>query len=285
MTHPRSIMSMVTIATLIAIGSFVVGQDQPKIGYKDTPMLPGGKWHVHDGDRPLPPVVAPGTGSTQETSGIPPSDAVVLFDGKDLARWRGESGRPAAWKVEEGALVIAPGSGEIVSKDEFGDCQLHLEFAAPVPARGKDQGRGNSGVMLFGRYEIQVLDSFQNITYADGQAAAIYGQFPPLVNASRPPGQWQTYDIIFEAPHFREDRSLESPAYLTMLHNGVLVHNHTPLIGAMAYRAVGKYTPHGPKGPILLQDHGNPVRFRNIWVRELKGYDQSPSPAQAVPKS
>jgi hypothetical protein len=285
MTHPRSIMSVVTIATLIAIGSFVVGQDQPKIGYKDTPMLPGGKWHVHDGDRPLPPVITPATGSAQETPGIPPSDAVVLFDGKDFSHWRGQSGRPAAWKVEEGALVIAPDSGEIVSTDEFGDCQLHLEFAAPVPPRGKDQGRGNSGVMLFGRYEIQVLDSFQNITYADGQAAAIYGQYPPLVNASRPPGQWQTYDIIFEAPHFREDRSLESPAYLTMLHNGVLVHNHTPLIGAMAYRAVGKYTPHGPKGPILLQDHGNPVRYRNIWVRELKGYDQSPSPAQAVPKS
>jgi hypothetical protein len=238
-------------------------------------MLPGGKWHVHDGDRPAPSVITPGTSSTQETAGVPPSDAVVLFDGKDLSHWRSQSGRPAPWKVEDGAIVIAPGTDEIVTKDEFGDCQLHLEFATPVPPRGHDQGRGNSGVMLFGRYEIQVLDSYQNRTYPDGQAAAIYGQYPPLVNASRPPGQWQTYDIIFEAPRFRDDRSLESPAYITLLHNGVLVHNHTPLIGAMAYREVGKYTPHGPKGPILLQDHGDPIRFRNIWVRELKGYDQS----------
>jgi hypothetical protein len=283
MTRSRSIMSAATIASMIATCSYVVGQDQRRIGFKDTPMLPGGKWHVHDGDRPIPPVITPGTCSTQEVPGVPPSDAVVLFDGKDLSHWRGRSDQPASWKIEDGALIVAPRSGEIISKDEFGDCQLHLEFAAPVPPRGRDQGRGNSGVMLFGRYEIQVLDSFQNLTYADGQAAAIYGQYPPLVNASRPPGQWQTYDIIFEAPHFREDRSLESPAYITMLHNGVLVHNHTPLIGAMAYRAVGKYTPHGPKGPILLQDHGDPVRFRNIWVRELKGYDQSPTRAQVVP--
>jgi len=265
---------LATITLFIALCSLVVGQDQPKVGYKDTPMLPGGKWHVHDGDRPMPAVITPGTCSTQEVPGVPPSDAVVLFDGKDLSHWQSPAGQPARWKIEEGALVIAPGAGEIVSKDEFGNCQLHLEFAAPVPPRGRDQGRGNSGVMLFGRYEIQVLDSYQNLTYPDGQAAAIYGQYPPLVNASRPPGQWQTYDIIFEAPHFREDRSLESPAYVTMLHNGVLVHSHTPLIGAMAYRAVGKYTPHGPKGPILLQDHGDPVRFRNIWVRELKGYDK-----------
>jgi hypothetical protein len=192
-----------------------------------------------------------------------------LFDGKDLSQWRGRRGRPAGWKVEDGAMVIKPGAGEITSKEEFGDCQLHLEFAAPVPARGRDQGRGNSGLMFFGRYEIQVLDSFENVTYADGQAAAIYGQFPPLVNASRPPGQWQDYDIIFTAPRFKADRSLDSPAYVTMLHNGTLVHNHQPVIGAMAYRAVGKYTPHGPKGTIVLQDHGNPVKFRNIWVREI----------------
>ena len=184
----------------MAICSLVVGQDQRKVGFKDTPMLPGGKWHVHDGDRPLPPVVTPGTSSTQDEPGRPPSDAVVLFDGKDLSHWRGRSGKPAAWKIVDGALVIAPGAGEILSQDEFGDCQLHLEFAAPVPPRGSDQGRGNSGVMFFGRYEIQVLDSFENRTYADGQAAAIYGQFPPLVNASRPPGQWQTYDIIFTRP-------------------------------------------------------------------------------------
>jgi hypothetical protein len=262
------------IAIGLAFCTWVIGQDRPQIGFKDTPMLPGGKWHVHDGDRPLPPIVTPGTFSTQAEAGRPPSDAVVLFDGTDLSHWNGRRGRPAPWKIVEDALVIAPGTGEIVTKDEFGDCQLHIEFASPLPPRGRDQGRGNSGVMFFGRYEIQVLDCFDNVTYADGHAAAIYGQYPPLVNASRPPGQWQTYDIIFTAPRFKPDRTLDSPAYATVLHNGVLVQNHTPVLGPMAYRAMPKYTPHGPKGPILLQDHGNPVRFRNIWVRELKGSDQ-----------
>jgi Domain of Unknown Function (DUF1080) len=285
MTHGRASITVAAAAAIVIFCSLGVGQDQPKVGFTDTPMLPGGKWHVHDGNRPIPAIITPGTCSTQEKAGSAPSDAVVLFDGTDLSHWRGRSGKPAPWKIDEGSLVIAAGTGEIVSTDEFGDCQLHLEFAAPVPARGSDQGRGNSGVMFFGRYEIQVLDSFQNRTYADGQAAAIYGQFPPLVNAARPPGQWQTYDIIFKAPRFRADRSLESPAYVTMLHNGVLVHDHRPVIGAMAYRAVGRYTPHGPKGPILLQDHGNPVRFRNIWVRELTEPEQSSASGQDVPKS
>jgi hypothetical protein len=285
MTCKRAIILVATGVVFGAVGSLVVGQDQHKVGFKDTPMLPGGKWRVHDSDRPFPPVVTPGTSSTQEEPGRPPSDAVVLFDGKNLSHWRSRTDKPAPWKINDGALVIAPGSGEILSKDEFGDCQLHLEFAAPFPPQGHDQGRGNSGVMFFGRYEIQVLDCFQNPTYADGHAAAIYGQYPPLVNASRPPGQWQAYDIIFKAPHFKGDGSLETPAYVTMLHNGVLVHDHRPLIGAMAYRAVGKYQPHGPKGPILLQDHGNPVRFRNIWVRELNDPDQPSSPAQDAPKT
>jgi hypothetical protein len=260
-------------ATAVALCSFCIGQDQSKVGFKDTPMLPGGKWHVHDGDRPFPPVITPGTCGTQDQPGAAPSDATILFDGKDLSHWRGSRGGPARWTIEEGAMVIRPGTGAITSTDEFGDCQLHLEFAAPVPPRGHDQGRGNGGVMFFERYEIQVLDSYQNPTYADGQAAAIYGQFPPLVNASRPPGQWQSYDIVFTAPQFNEDGSLRAPAHVTMLHNGVLVHNHAPLIGAMAYRAVGTYKRHGPRGAILLQDHGNPVRFRNIWVRQLKGYE------------
>ncbi len=270
MTRRHAVAFALSAAVLTALGSRGIGQDEPKVGFKDTPMLPGGKWHVHDGDRPRPPVITPGTCSTQQEPGQAPSDAVILFDGKDLSHWRGRRGQPADWKVEDGAMVIKSGAGEIRSTEEFGDCQLHLEFAAPVPARGRDQGRGNSGVMFFGRYEIQVLDSFENVTYADGQAAAIYGQYPPLVNASRPPGQWQTYDIIFTAPRFKPDGSLESAAFVTMLHNGVLVHNHAAVIGAMAYRAVGKYSPHGPKGPILLQDHGNPVRFRNIWVREIR---------------
>lgn len=270
MTRGRSARTAAAAAAVLSLCALSAGQVQPKVGYKDTPMLPGGKWHVHDGDRPLPVVVVPGTCSTQAEPGRPPSDAIVLFDGKDLSHWNGRRGRSAAWKIDDGVLVIAPGTGDITSKEEFGDCQLHLEFAAPTPPKGRDQERGNSGVMFFRQYEIQVLDSFDNVTYADGQAAAIYGQHPPLVNASRPPGQWQTYDIIFTAPRFRADQTLESPARVTMLHNGVLVHNHAEVIGAMAHRAVGKYTPHGPKGPILLQDHGNPVRFRNIWVRELK---------------
>ena len=172
MTCRQAVVLGVSAAALLAVGTLGIGQDRPKVGFKDTPMLPGGKWHVHDGDRPFPPVVTPGTSSTQQEPGRAPSDAVVLFDGKDLSHWRGRRGQPAKWKVEDGAMVITPGGGEITSTDEFGDCQLHLEFAAPVPARGRDQGRGNSGVMFFGRYEIQVLDSFENVTYADGQAAA-----------------------------------------------------------------------------------------------------------------
>ena len=188
MTRRQAVAFALSAAVMTALGSRGIGQDEPKVGFKDTPMLPGGKWHVHDGDRPRPAVITPGTCSTQEEPGQAPSDAVILFDGKDLSHWRGRRGQPADWKVEDGAMVIKPGAGEITSTDEFGDCQLHLEFAAPVPARGRDQGRGNSGVMFFGRYEIQVLDSFENLTYADGQAAAIYGQYPPLVNASRPAG-------------------------------------------------------------------------------------------------
>jgi hypothetical protein len=269
--HTKRLVAATAVLVATCLGN---GQDQPKFGYKDTPMLPGDKWHVHDGDRPQPKVIDPGTASTQEQAGRPPSDATVLFDGKDLSHWRTRGDRPAAWKIEDGALIAKPGAGDLISKDEFGDCQLHLEFAAPVPPKGRDQDRGNSGVMFFARYELQVLDSFQSLTYADGQAAAIYGQFPPLVNASREPGQWQIYDIIFTAPRFKQDGSVDSPAFVTMLHNGVLVHNHTPVLGPMSYRKQPKYTTHGPKGPILLQDHGHPVRFRNIWIRDVKGYDQ-----------
>jgi hypothetical protein len=247
---------------------------KPQLGYTDTPMQPYGTWRVHDGTRPQPRVITPATSSTQDAPGRPPSDAVVLFDGSDLSKWRGRGEGPAGWKVEEGAMVIQPRTGSIRSKDEFGDCQIHLEWAAPTPPSGRDQGRGNSGIEIMGRYEIQILDSYENLTYPDGQAAAIYGQYPPLVNAARKPGEWQTYDIIFNAPRFKSDGSVESPAYVTMLHNGVLVHNHTALLGPVVFRGASKYAPHGPKGPISLQDHGNPIRFRNIWVREIKGYDQ-----------
>ena len=278
MTRQRTAILVAATAGVLAAVSLgtnaAPGQDAPKLGYTDTPMLPSGKYRVHDGTRPQPPIVTPGTASTQDVPGQAPSDAVVLFDGRDLLKWRGQGDNPAGWKVEDGAMVAVPRAGTVTTKDEFGDCQLHIEFASPDPPKGRDQGRGNSGVLFFGRYEIQVLDSYDNLTYPDGQAAAIYGQTPPLVNASRRPGVWQTYDIAFIAPRFETDGSLRTPAYVTMFHNGVLVHNHTAVIGAMAFRALAKYTAHGPKGPISLQDHGNPVRYRNVWVRELKDYDQ-----------
>jgi hypothetical protein len=260
-----------TLIALSAIGADGPATAKPKLGYKDTPMLPGGRWHVHDGDRPLPPIVTPGSASTQDKAGTAPADAVVLFDGKDssLSHWQKEGGGAPGWIFENGEIVIKPHTGALASKDEFGDCQLHLEFASPNPPKGSDQGRGNSGLLMFGKYEVQILDSYQNLTYADGQAAAIYGQFPPLVNASRPPGQWQTYDVVFIAPRFKTDGSLESPARATVFHNGVLVHHDRTLIGPMKFRGIGAYKAHGPKGPIVLQDHSNPVRFRNIWVRPL----------------
>jgi len=270
---PQRLKALMALATLAAfcVVAFASRQGR-KLGYDDTPFLPGGKWRVHDGKRPQPRVVDPGTTSTPDTPGRPPSDAVVLFDGKDLSKWQTDGGAPPRWKVADGYVEIARPGGSLITKDEFGDCQLHVEFATPNPPTGIDQGRGNSGVIIMGRYEIQVLDSYQNETYPDGQCASIYGQYPPLVNASRKPGEWQTYDIIFTAPRFEGDKLL-TPAYETVFHNGVLVHNHAEVIGAMTHRALAKYTPHPPKGPLLLQDHGNPIRYRNIWIRELKGYD------------
>jgi len=247
---------------------------QKSPGYDDTPFLPDGKWRVHDSKRPHPKVIVPGTFSTQEQPGKPPSDAVVLFDGTDLSKWRDGKGNPPSWKVENGYMEVAGKGGSIFSREEFGDCQLHVEWCAPVPPKGDSQGRGNSGVIIMNQFEIQVLDSYENVTYADGQAAAIYGQYPPLVNACRPPGQWQVYDIAFTAPRWKEGK-LEAPAYVTVFHNGVLVHHHTAILGPVQHRNVAKYGSSGPsKGPLQLQDHGNPVRYRNIWYRPLKGYDE-----------
>lgn len=239
---------------------------QPKVGYTDTPLLPGSKWRVHDADRPRPAAVEPGTASTADTPGKPPADAIVLFDGKDLARWT-NGGGDAKWKVEGGAMEVN-GTGDIESRESFGDCQLHVEWAAPATVKGESQGRGNSGIYFMGRYEVQVLDSFENPSYADGQAAALYGQTPPLVNACRKPGEWQTYDIVFEAPRFEGDR-LVRPVRITVFHNGVLVQHAQEMIGASSHRTVAKYTPHAPTAPLRLQDHGNPVRYRNLWVRKL----------------
>jgi hypothetical protein len=232
----------------------LMGQD---LGFTDTPMLPGLPWHVHDPARPHPPVVTPGA-----RVGDAPSDAIVLFDGKDLSHWTGD------WKVRDGYVEVAGKEG-IATKEKFGDVQLHIEWASPVPVTGASQGRGNSGVFFEGRYEVQVLDSYRNPTYADGQAGAIYGQWPPLANASRKPGEWQSYDIVFETPRF-EGAKLVKPAYLTVFLNGVLVQNHREAMGPTVYRAVAKYVPQPGEDSIMLQNHGNAVRYRNIWARRIQ---------------
>ena len=249
--------------------SVPVAAAHPKVeGYKDTPMLPGGQWHVHDPDRPQPVVVTPGTFSTAQTPGQPPSDAVVLFDGHDLDQWRDGKGQPAPWKLEDGTMRAAGSS--IHSVREFGDAQIHVEFCTPSMPDKHGQGRGNSGVFLQGRYECQVLDNFGSLTYPDGMVGAVYGQHPPLVNVARPPGEWQVYDIAFTAPRFGKDGALETPAYVTTFLNGVLVQNHFAILGPTGHRTLGQYKPGMPTvGPLELQFHGDAVRFRNVWVRPL----------------
>ena len=238
---------------------------QNTYGYQDTPLLPGSSYRVHDSARPQPAIVRP-----PEQAGAPPSDAVVLFDGADLAGWQSVAGGAAGWKIEQGYMEVAPGTGDIETQAHFGDCQLHLEWAAPAEVVGESQGRGNSGVFLMGRYEIQVLDCYENPTYADGTTGAVYGQFPPLGNACRPPGEWQSYDILWRAPRFA-GQTLARPAYVTVLLNGIVVQHHTELQGPTQHRQLAAYTPHPATGPLRLQDHGNPVRFRNIWYRPLPG--------------
>lgn len=242
---------------------------QAPVGYDDTPMLPGSRWRVHDAGRPQPRVIYPGDGPGQ-----PPSDAIVLFDGTDFSRWVARDGGPVTWRIEGDAMQVVPRAGNIQTKEHFGDCQLHVEWASPAEVVGDSQGRGNSGVFLLGKYEIQVLDSFENRTYADGHAGAIYGQYPPLVNVSRRPGEWQAFDIFFVAPRFDAGK-LTSPAYLTLMYNGVLVHHHQAFLGPTGHKILAAYDePHGPEGPIMLQDHKNPVRYRNIWVRSIGTYDK-----------
>lgn len=238
-------------------------------------------WTIHDMYRPRPAVIEPGTASTQQQPGRAPSDAIVLFDGKDLSQWRMEDGSSAKWKVVDGVLEVAPGTGSLRTNLAFGDCQLHIEWTAPAPHGEEGQDRGNSGVFLMGLFEIQVLDSFHNVTYADGQAAAVYGQYPPLVNAMRPPGEWQSYDIIFHRPHFDDGGRLVNPARVTVLHNGVLVQDNVALTGPTSHRERPPYQPMPDQLPLALQDHGNPVRFRNIWLRELSD-SAPPLPATFV---
>ena len=268
-------LSMAAAWSGAALGRAQEAQLNHDLGFTDTPMLPGLPWHVHDPNRPHPPVVTPGA-----SPGAPPSDAIVLFSGKDLSQWA-QHGKGAdagkiidpIWKVGDGYFEVVAGNGDMFTRERFGDCQLHVEWASPTEVRGNSQARGNSGVLLMSRYEIQVLDAWNNPTYADGQAGAIYGQWPPLANPARRPGEWNTYDIVFEAPQFDGGKLLK-PAFQTVFYNGVLVHIHKELMGPMVYRQVAHYTPHGAEEPLSLQDHHNPVRYRNIWIRRLAGYDR-----------
>jgi hypothetical protein len=239
-------------AGIICFAAFIAAQDQ---------------WAVHDPARPQPAVVTPGPAGPPVP---PPADAIVLFDGRDLAQWTDAKGQPSKWKVENGIMEVGPKAGDIRTVAGFGDCQLHVEWMAPSPAKGADQDRGNSGVFLMGLYEVQVLDCFGNTTYADGMTAAIYGQYPPLVNACRAPGEWQTYDIVFHRPRFDQDGKLLTPARMTVFHNGILVHDNDVLTGPTAHKARPPYKMHADRLPISLQDHGHPVRYRNIWLRELE---------------
>ncbi len=243
-------------------------------------------WKESEQWEPVPVKVAPA-----QWQGGPPSDAIVLFDGSDLSAWHkpkyGYGARmdqveaiikqkvqnpewsDAEWMVKDGAMIVKPGSGAIETKQSFGDIQLHIEWLSPEDPGKKDQQYSNSGIFFMGLYEIQVLNSYENATYANGQAGAMYKQYPPLVNASRPPGEWQSYDIVFTAPTFAEDGSLEKPAAITAFHNGVLIQNDAELWGPCIFIGKPRYVPHPEKMPLLLQDHGDKVRFRNIWVREL----------------
>jgi hypothetical protein len=225
-----------------------------------------GTWQVHDMNRPVPPVVTPFA-----HSGGAPADAIILFDGTDLSAWVASDGSDAKWILGDGYMEAVKKSGPVQTRQEFGSCQLHVEFATPANVMGSGQGRGNSGVFLQGQYEVQVLDSYENRTYADGQCAALYGRAVPLVNVCARPGEWQTYDIIYHRPLFEGDQVVRKATF-TVLHNGVLVQDHVVLEGGTGWRgghAISNYQPHGDKGPISLQDHGNPVRYRNIWIREL----------------
>lgn len=229
------------------------------------------QWEVHDKDRPLPPVVDPGHTGTQEKPGKAPSDAVVLFDGTSTDALHNGKGEPVGWKIlDDGSLVRVPGKGSAYTKQAFGDMQLHVEWKTPQSqAERSGQGRGNSGIFIMGKYEVQVLDNKGNDTYADGMAGSLYGQAPPMVNAGRGIDQWQSYDIIWRAPRFNEDGSVKTPATLTILHNGVLVQDHLEVLGPSQHKKRTKYIKHADKLPIMFQNHGEEAHYRNIWVREL----------------
>ncbi len=273
----KTILTWGILAVVAILIAMPVARTNPSAASLASPAAEGERqWKIHDRSRPQPPVITPGQCSTQDHVGQPPSDAIVLFDGHDLSKWRAADGAPAKWKLGDGIFEVAPGTGDMSTRDAFGDCQLHVEWAAPSPAHGEDQDRGNSGVFLHSLYEVQVLDSYQSKTYSDGQAAAIYGQYPPLVNACRPPGEWQTYDIVFHGPRFDAGGKLTRAAMITVIQNGVLVQDHVRIMGPTAHMKRLPYQATPEKLPLKLQDHHHPVRYRNIWVREL-GEEGQPS--------
>jgi hypothetical protein len=265
MNSPASLFILLGSTSLLALSASAASAGPRFYGDPPDDHHP---WAVHDGNRPQPPRVVPGTFSQPQQPGRPPADAVILFDGTDLSKWQGDKGAPAKWLVKDGVMEVAPGTGEIRTKDGFGDCQLHIEWAAPAKVEGDSQGRGNSGVFLMGRLELQVLDSYNNITYADGHAGSYYGVNPPLALPINPPGEFQVYDIVFRRPIYKNGQVVD-PGYVTAFLNGVLVQDHTPLEGAGGHMGRSKAGPFPEKGPLSLQDHGNPTRFRNIWYRPL----------------
>lgn len=250
---------------LVLLATTSIGFSQNNKARQDSIVKESEKTEVW---QPVPKVVTPG-----KTSADAPSDAIVLFDGQNLNQWQTAKGGQPGWKMEDGILTVVKGSGDIVTKQSFGSCQLHIEWRAPSVIAGSSQSRGNSGIFLMGKYELQVLDSYENPTYVNGQAGSIYKQLIPLVNASRKPGEWQSYDIVFSAPKFASDGSVLEPARITVLHNGVLVQNNGVIKGSTEWIGQPKYSKHGEKEPLVIQDHGRdggqPVSFRNIWIREL----------------
>ena len=255
-------------AGALALGAVVYAQE------RQGPQQPWSKWHVHDMSRPTPPIITPPTPSTQEQPGQPPSDAIVLFDGKDLSHWQSPDGSPPTFTLQDGVMLSTNlknprNTKDVQSKEKWGDIQLHLEWSEPTPPKGTSQGRGNSGILFFGIYEVQVLDSYKDDTYADGQCGAIYGQYPPLVNACRPPGEFQTYDIVFHAPLFDDQKKVIRPGTFTVFQNGVLIQDHVQLTGTTAHGHEPRYDYFQPTGKLQIQDHGNKVRYRQIWIRKL----------------
>jgi len=263
---------MIGATTMIFVAAVAVTAASTGSPFYGDPPDTSHPWAVHDQNRPQPAIVSPGTFSSKEQPGMPPADAIVLFDGTSgsLSKWETDKngGGQTKWTVKNGALECTPSSGYIRTKDQFADCQLHVEWAAPTPIKGESQGRGNSGIFLMGTCEVQVLDNYDNPTYADGFAGSVYGINPPLVNPLRPPGEFQVVDIVFRRPIYKDGKPLD-PGYVTVFINGVLVQDHTPLEGPGGHMRRSKAGPFPERGPLKLQDHGNPVRYRNIWYRPL----------------